>query len=466
MYGLGRYLLRLCFVALPLLAVSVASATPVTSRAWVFDRNGQLSRVVRGPYEGTFTTSPVLVNGVEVLEARGTASLSLATTSAPVPMSVSQTVGVGDVVAAGSSVLGAALGPTAAIALAVAVPAFQWYLDHRFRPDGSGGVEQDPGSPPVDYYGKLWRCYYGCGSVPPAVGSGQSAPRNYCGTGQVLHIYGEDGNQAAYCRNSDGSASGPFWEMYQPIDPVKRCIEVSSGSSVNSGRDGRCPTGRYESRSPADVKSVHDASTLKLTGAAAASILSRLLADGKSVEGGSDPKVSGPSSSPGPSTTKTETPAPTASNPNPVPRTTTTTTTNNYTYQGDTVTHNTTITTVINEGDTIIGGDTTTTTGGGSQPPSTTCKDNPRALGCLDVGEPPSGESVPSGSENMPPFSDPGLLSQSACPAPIVVSTPWGFSVTFSFTPVCDISRDFLAPIVLVLSSFAALSVFTRSFMI
>lgn len=102
--------------------------------------------------------------------------------------------------------------------------------------------------------------------------------------------------------------------------------------------------------------------------------------------------------------------------------------TSTITYQGNTttVTNNTTVTNINNEGDII---DESTT----SEQGPTDCEKNPSAIGCLELGEPPSGD-IPRKDEQWQITAE--SLPGGACPGGFVWPVPG--SPEFSWQPLCD----------------------------
>lgn len=119
--------------------------------------------------------------------------------------------------------------------------------------------------------------------------------------------------------------------------------------------------------------------------------------------------------------------------------------TSTITYQGDktTVTNNTTVTNINNEGD-IVDESTTTEQG------PTDCEKNPSAIGCLELGEPPTGE-VPRKDENWQITAE--SLPGGACPGGFVWPVPG--NPEFSWQPLCD-QLPKVRAVVLVLASVLA----------
>ncbi len=119
--------------------------------------------------------------------------------------------------------------------------------------------------------------------------------------------------------------------------------------------------------------------------------------------------------------------------------------TSTITYQGNTTTviNNTTVTNINNEGDVI---DESTT----SEQGPTDCEKNPSAIGCLELGEPPSGD-IPRKDEHWEITAE--SLPGGACPGGFVWPVPG--NPEFSWQPLCD-QLPKVRAVVLVLASVLA----------
>lgn len=154
------------------------------------------------------------------------------------------------------------------------------YEAYRVRPDGSGGLAQDPGTPPELVEQKRWTNGSGCqGSSPEAVLSCikaaviQALPTGHIVVGisqEACHLTGTDsatcGVSVQHCLPNvngvcDGwpTNGGGQWSVFTEVANVQRCpAVVDFNNPANSlgvgqgsvGADGKCPTGAYSGQNP------------------------------------------------------------------------------------------------------------------------------------------------------------------------------------------------------------------------
>lgn len=209
-------------------------------------------------------------------------------------------------------------------------------------------------------------------------------------------------------------------------DPLNPAYNVPAGSTP--GADGLCPTARYNHQ-PGTPDQARDR-VLANPPTFPNDIWRDAVRDAVDSGGQTVPAgitSSGPASQTGTPTTTTTTggsPSQTV--------TETKTPTYTYNYEGDKITYNTSITTIINN---ITNGTTTTTTTEGGAPsvqdPDDPCTANPTRVGCMDVGEAPQDE-IPRASPEVS-YSEESVGLPSGCPADAVVA-----GKSFSYQPICD----------------------------
>jgi hypothetical protein len=180
--------------------------------------------------------------------------------------------------------------------------------------------------------------------------------------------------------------------------------------------------------------------------------LGEALNSGEKVILASPPKVTGPSSVPGPSsTTTTNTPTGTS--------TATTTKTVNLTYNGNqyttNITNNTTTNTTNNT--TNVTETTTETTQEETPPEDDYCKKYPNTVGCAELDEQDDSE-IPKKTENVTYEAENVSLGGGSCPG------PWGWSDSLGshqldIAPYCDVVTTVVRPILLAFGALAALMI-------
>lgn len=362
--------------------------------------------------------------------------------------------------------------------VALGLGAYELYEATRHK-SGASGLEQDAGTSPVSETRTVY-CYAYSGPTsglicdPVRVNACKASLSDYgrYGAGfSARYVSVETGTGTCIGEktmpgqvNNDGTT---YWGEYRigyqgsRVETTNGCpaiIDALTGASVVPGvsGDGKCATGRY---GPITV----DQSAVKIAPLMTAKAIDDYLASPSSRTGPipeSKPMaITGPATQVGqPVTTTTTTPSGTKSE--------TRTPTYQYNYAGNTVTYNTTNSTVTNI--TNNEGDTSTETVTSDEPPlpPSDCELTPTAAGCVDLGDPSQypKEELPKESWSFPGISPKSLASNKSCPAPLTIPIMYGQTVTFSFTPLCDICRDYLAKIVSVMAMLTSISIFVRSF--
>jgi len=199
---------------------------------------------------------------------------------------------------------------------------------------------------------------------------------------------------------------------------------------------GLCPDGSWQ---PATAEQVRDRIAAKMPQVDAPGIVRQALDQNVPIPGEHPVSLSGPSSAPSQTSTSTTT------GPNGT-STTTTTINNNYNYAGDTMTWNTTTTTTHPDGS-----QTTTTP---PKPPDdrSECEKNPKAIGCMDAGDPPDGD-VPKSSVTVS-YTPESVDLPSGCPADIDL----GDGHVLSYGRICD-SMTAIRPFVIACALLLALGI-------
>lgn len=208
----------------------------------------------------------------------------------------------------------------------------------------------------------------------------------------------------------------------------KGCIEAATGSVSKARADGKCPTGRYESVQAVPQTQLQTA-VLPAVQTDTTTALKNLIDSGGYAET-SPLSVTGPATQTGASqTTNTTGPSGQVS--------TVVTPTYNYTYNGDTITYNTTNNTVTNKTD--INGETTTETKTETEPPDTEqlCDLFPSALACMKVGDIPEPDKRPEDVKLVSPGRHSAWSYNSGqCPNR-TIDFSFGVSVNI-LQPFCD----------------------------
>lgn len=360
----------------------------------------------------------------------------------------------------GRSASNLAIGRAAAVALktlpwvAVGVALWDIWDELDIHPDGAGGLLEDPRTEMETTPG--FKCQFGGGSwghgtspLGACVASAQanSSTVNY-GTHRISNSYAVTECQGVGCAGTVTSACtwsaggscgvtvGPMSGSATPV-PIQQCpasVDASNPAfSLPAGlppdENGRCATARYNhnpmSEDQAGAKFA--ANPPADPGAVADDVIER----GGEIQG--EPAgITGPATQPGQSSTTS------TQNPDGTTTTTTKTPTHNFTYGPNTMTWNTTITTVINNN-----GDITTTVENPPPAPAPEtdpenhCVQNPDTVGCLKVD---TVEAPPFDPEEKQVEWQPQAgwgADAGACPPPAVVSV-LGQSITVDNTLVCD----------------------------
>lgn len=227
------------------------------------------------------------------------------------------------------------------------------------------------------------------------------------------------------------------------IDFSNPAYSIPAGSPV--GQDGKCPTARYN----------HIPTTAEAAGGKVAAnpptdpapwvqpTKDAIQSGGQQAPAGIE--TTGPASQTGSGTTTTTTggsPAQTTVE--------TKTPTYTYNYAGDTITYNTSYTTINNN---ITTGTTTTTTETPApatpQDPEDPCTAEPDRLGCIKLGKPPD-DQVPTKSSEIS-YSAESVGLPSGCPSPKTIA-----GKSFSYEPICETATN-ARPWVIVGAVFSAL---------
>lgn len=301
-----------------------------------------------------------------------------------------------------------------------------------------------------------------CASVPHP-GSFQMVFKNP--SPNVFQCYWDDdgniynGGTLAYA--SDQRASSTF-VCPSVVDALNPAWSKPSGGAV--GRDGKCPTGRYNhAENPAVAARIASYGDL---GIGAPDVAAHIVNDLHSPI-----EVHDPSSLSGPSSTVGHPEVSTKTNPDGSTETTTKTASNTYNYTSapNTVTVTNSTQTITNT--CVAAGSCTTTTVGTVAvpviPPTklpdapTDCDKHPGSVACTDLGDPGSAEpppnvDIPTAVQNIV------FGSMGGCPAPFQLAFSVGgrgYSYTISNQPLCDLMVT-MQPIFLALFAAAAAFVF------
>lgn len=468
-----RNLLRLCYCsglvfAIPLAGAQVSSVGPVATRSGnsftvAYPSGGSTvapgtRSVSAGSSPGTFTV---------------TDALSVAVPAGFLPLAVTRGV---TSAAVASALVNASAAATGIGIAALGIASYQLLQDYRVRSSAAGGLEYDPGAEktPKDTWKTAANCggkYTSSGYVPNIGEGGSSGAIINCQSMKASTDYIPMGCSDGYMYPS-GSQYSMICTYRTAVAPngyiatesissykstVLGCADVVDALTGQSapgavGGDGKCLTGRYQPISAAD------AASRVAPGVTVDSVRDYILSGSSiahPVAQSTPTAISGPTSQVGAPTTS-------VTNSGNVTTTTVNTPTYNYSYGGTTVNY-----TVTNSATT-----TTTNTGTGTSTTETTTKPETTIPGLCDLFPSISACArldVPEGPDLLPtlphiPDITPHVLSSSAtCPAPISVSFP-RISFVVQWTPLCDLARDFLAPIVAVLSVFSAARVFFGGF--
>lgn len=337
-----------------------------------------------------------------------------------------------------------------------------WDENFRVRPDGAGGLVEDPGQDPVDT--PSYSCRVGAsapftgssvwGACEQALEAEKAKYTDpYYGTNKVwtnqsnCQTYVDPlANSGACSRTFNGGGAGTIMinSAWQKTS-LRQCPAVVDFSNPIYSQpggpampDGKCPTGRYDR--PLSVDAAAD--RFSASPPADPSAVARDAIDRGQQIDASPGGISGPASQTGQPTTRTTT------NPDGTVRTETKTPTYNFNYGPSSVTWTVTNTTIINNN-----GQTTTineTPAPATQEdPEDPCTRNPDRIGCAKFGEPPAGE-VPKSEK--PITYAPVPFAGGSCPS----SVPWsafGRSYAFEFTPLCDAASTWVRGVVLLVAT-------------
>lgn len=357
----------------------------------------------------------------------------------------------------------------------IGVMAYDLVTGIRARMNGSM-AEVDVGTSAVDKVVENW-CVSGqndsqgnpkyCAASAPAAWDLYWSSRSHtvgCGTNtQGVEVQGSityvlrsiHSSGTAYYYDERWVCNGPtrFFDSLYSAGMVDKRANVTQktcpgGGSV--GVDGKCPTGVY---TPLTEVQLRDLIKSAVTTAIADQ---HLRSPAASAVETAPMTVTGPATQVGTATTA-------ATTADGKTTTQTTTPTYQYNYSGDTITYNTTnntSTSVVNN-TTGVTESTSTQTKPETSIPGL-CDLFPTISACQKLDNPEDSSNVPS--QPWTPSITPHVFSSSAtCPSPITISFP-RVSFVMVWDPLCNLASTFLAPIVTVLSMFAAAKVFFSGF--
>lgn len=415
------------------------------------------------------------VNGVygSVPKIAATDVLSLAGKAGPMTVSAVSAAGVADAAAAvGRCVVG--MNPVCAAGTA----AYLLYKAYRAMPPSDvpgstvtpDNLDYDPGTAPTLQTQQTFKNPWGVSySTPGAACENWGQHRSDQGAGRLVgsSVNPDGSNCRAQFDPSDPITCPttqpgclPYWNTLgnlnveneqvtacpAVIDALNSAYNIPAGSPV--GYDGKCPTARYNHvpKTPAQVAEIIRAAGQDWT------VLGPKLRDGlkDAIDLGgqtvpTEITSSGPASQTGsPTTTTTTGPEGTT--------TKTTTNTYNYTYSGDTITYYiTTVTTTTANGVTTT--ETTNAPTGTPEPGETDCDKYPKALGCVQMGEPPS--DTIKWTEKPLEWAVESLALPSGCP-PNWTGTIWHRSISMSYAPACS-AAETVAPGIIAMIALACM---------
>lgn len=236
------------------------------------------------------------------------------------------------------------------------------------------------------------------------------------------------------------------------IDPGSQCGPIGAGTircmrpTFGNVDISVSPIGTTDVEYPYTEAQLRDNIASK-SGWPTSSAISRAIKD--ALDGGTEfkvnaPTTSGPATVTLPPTTTTET----------TPEGVVTHVTNNtisVTYNGDTLTFNTTnITTTTNPDGTTK----TTTTTSEPKEDDDQCKKNPESVGCAEM-DTPEGE-IPKSTKVLTYAAESLGFGSGSCPADVTASVGGQSMTVFRYTPHCAIITTYVKPLVLMLSAFIA----------
>lgn len=343
--------------------------------------------------------------------------------------------------------------------VAIGLAGYDLMQAYRMRGSG-GGLEVDPGAPPVPrtvyntagfsgtsdtascaLYAKSNAAYAGTYEVfvdgYPVRYTYESRPRVFFGP----DTYGT----RLYCYVDVYRKDGTLHSLKYRKEPLNSsvesssCTEAATGALMPTGADGKCMTGRYEASS---VEAAAGTLAAAMTVAAVKDYVNSPASQAEPVPESKPMKVTGPATQVGvPKTVTTTSPTGTISE--------TRTPTYTYNYAGNTVNYSTVNQTVTNITNNEGATETTTET----KPEDIQkgdCELYPKSVGCLDMGEFPD-EEVPE-EEREVDISPEDVDLPSGCPADVAL--PGGR--TLSYASACAAAED-VAPLVIAAGVLSAL---------
>lgn len=347
--------------------------------------------------------------------------------------------------------------------VAIGMTAYDLMQAYRMRPAGSS-VEVDPGTDPsssvVVQYRASWSDYVG-----PWVSSKAGALSALMGVLPKTHSWSDctgsvsntvvNSTTGAFtivqtaCTNSIGISGGSgtynrtasYNQESRTINGCPSIVDALTGQSYVPGvsGDGKCMTGRYETRS---VEAAAGTLAAAMTVAAVKDYVNSPASQAEPVPESKPMEVTGPATQVGvPKTVTTTSPTGTISE--------TRTPTYTYNYAGNTVNYSTVNQTVTN----ITNNEGTTETTTETKPEDIQkgdCELYPESVGCLDMGEVPD-EEVPE-EEREVDISPEDVDLPSGCPADVAL--PGGR--TLSYASACAAAED-VAPLVIAAGVLSAL---------
>jgi hypothetical protein len=145
--------------------------------------------------------------------------------------------------------------PVAGVAIGVGSLVWDLIEDNRIKPDGQGGLNQDPGVPQEQFEGPCWRngwgsnCYSSAESAAnAAVAAANSANAGISSFSLERVVITEGGGYYLVTVTSlpgGNSTSGVGYPLSLSLQKQKRCPPDVNGYRPDPDRDERCPTGSY-----------------------------------------------------------------------------------------------------------------------------------------------------------------------------------------------------------------------------
>ncbi len=373
------------------------------------------------------------------------------------PVASSIAVGIGEAAGAVARCIGGGIPVCAAASAAAAA-----YAAYRIYADEDGDLMSDPGTPTVSTNGRKagpfanGSYYSGLTAYDVAIAAApgeQSWMRSHGYPNCIVTpVNPSPGSTTGYRDYSSCSSSGTrsfpttgstVTACPASVDPGNGAYSVPAGSPV--GPDGKCPTARYN-----HIPTTAEAAAGKVAANPPTDPTPWVQPTKDAIQSGGQQapasiETTGPASQTGSGTTTTTTggsPAQTTVE--------TKTPTYTYNYAGDTITYNTSYTTINNN---ITTGTTTTTTETPApatpQDPEDPCTAEPDRLGCIKLGKPPD-DQVPTKSSEIS-YSAESVGLPSGCPSPKTIA-----GKSFSYEPICETATN-ARPWVIVGAVFSAL---------